>query len=119
MTLKTIVRYMIPCDDWGTDPNDLHCVRIFGLLSNIHSHEMPPYPLYRDLCVFLALTEGRGVGYGQIVCVLEEIDENNVRDSETSDCFRTRSSRRGRDPVPHSSLSISRTRDVSAPVLVL
>jgi hypothetical protein len=64
---------MILCDDWGIDPNNPRRVNIFGLLSNIHPLDDPPYPLwYRELCVFLALTEGRGTGSGQIVCTLEE-----------------------------------------------
>jgi hypothetical protein len=73
--IKPIVRYMLPCDDWGTAPDDPLCVNIFGLLSNVHPVELPPYPLHRDLCVVLVLTEGRGVGEGQIICVFEETDE--------------------------------------------
>jgi hypothetical protein len=73
MTLKPVVRYMILCDDWGTDPNNPRRVNIFGLLSNIDAIDEPPYPpLYREMCVFLALTEGRGTGDGQVICVLEE-----------------------------------------------
>jgi uncharacterized protein DUF6941 len=75
MALKPIVRYMILCEDWDADPEDPLCVNILGLLSNVRSLEMPPYPLYRDLCVFLVLTEGRGVGEGQIICVFEETDQ--------------------------------------------
>ncbi len=64
---------MILCEDWSTDPGQHRRVSIYGLLSNIRSLEQPPYPLlYRELCVFLALTEGRGVGHAQITCVLEE-----------------------------------------------
>ena len=75
MTVKPIVRYMILCDDWETDPVNALSINIFGLLTNIHPLELPPYPLYRDLCVFLILTGGRGVGDGQIVCVLEQTDQ--------------------------------------------
>lgn len=57
----------------GADPTNPRRVNISGLLSNIRSLDQPPYPLlYREMCVFLALTEGRGSGTGQIVCVLEE-----------------------------------------------
>jgi hypothetical protein len=64
---------MILCEDWGTDPNHSRRVSIYGLLSNICSFEQPSYPLlYRELCVFLALTEGRGTGIAQSICVFEE-----------------------------------------------
>ena len=73
MAVHPVVRYMILCEDWGTDPDHPRRVSIHGLLSNIRSVEQPPYPLlYRELCVFLALTEGRGAGTAQIVCVFEE-----------------------------------------------
>ncbi len=64
---------MLLCDDWRLDPQNNRRVTIIGLISNIHALEDPPYPLfYREMCVFLALTEGRGQGEGNIVCVLEE-----------------------------------------------
>ncbi len=34
-----MVRYMIPCDDWGTALDDPLCIKIFGLLSNAYSTE--------------------------------------------------------------------------------
>jgi hypothetical protein len=84
MAIKPIVRYMILCEDWRTDPDNNHRVTIIGLISNIRALDQPPYPLlYRELCVFLALTEGRGQGEGQIVCVFEDtgkkIFETNKR----------------------------------------
>ena len=75
MTVKPIVRYMILCEDWDSDPDDPLCVNILGLLSSVRSLEVPPYPSYRDLCVFLVPTEGRGIGEGQILCVFEETDQ--------------------------------------------
>jgi hypothetical protein len=73
MAPNPVVRYMILCDDWGTDPNNPRRVNILGLLSNIQAIDQPPYPLlYPEFCVFLALTEGRGTGTAQIVCVMEE-----------------------------------------------
>jgi hypothetical protein len=63
---------MLLCDDWKRDPANKRRVTIVGLVSNIHSVDQPPYPLlYRELCVFLALTEGRGQGDGQILCTFE------------------------------------------------
>jgi hypothetical protein len=73
MAIKPVVRYMLLCDDWQVDPDNQRRVTIIGLISNIHALEDPPYPLfYRELCVFLALTEGRGQGEGKIVCIFEE-----------------------------------------------
>ena len=67
------VRYMILCEDWGVDPINPRRVSIHGLLSTIRSLDQPPYPLlYRELCVFLALTGGRATGTAQIICVFEE-----------------------------------------------
>lgn len=73
MAIAPIIRYMLLCDDWRLDgPNDRR-VTIIGLIGNIHSVDEPPYPLfYREFCVFLVLTEGRGQGEGHIVCVFEE-----------------------------------------------
>jgi hypothetical protein len=73
MAVAPVVRYMLLCDDWKMDPRGSQRVTIVGLISSIRSLEQPPYPLrYRELCIFLALTEGRGQGEGQIVCVFEE-----------------------------------------------
>jgi hypothetical protein len=73
MAIKPVVRYMLLCDDWRLDSDNNRRVTIIGLISNIHSLEEPPYPLfYREMCVFLALTEGRGQGEGKITCVLED-----------------------------------------------
>jgi hypothetical protein len=70
---KPVVRYMVLCDDWGTDPNQRRKVNIFGLLTNIRSLDEPPYPLlYRELCVLLVLTEGRRSGEAKIACVFED-----------------------------------------------
>lgn len=73
MAIKPVVRYMLLCDDWRLDPQNQRRITIIGLISNIHALDEPPYPLlYREMCVFLALTEGRGQGEAKIVCVFEE-----------------------------------------------
>jgi hypothetical protein len=73
MAVAPIVRYMLLCEDWKAGPGNASRVTIIGLISNIHALDQPPYPLlYPEMCVFLALTEGRGQGEGQIVCVFEE-----------------------------------------------
>src|SRR5207302_9747394 len=72
MAIKPVVRYMLLCDDWHLDPDNNRRVTVVGLISNIHALDDPPYPLlYPELCVFLALTEGRGEGEGKIICVYE------------------------------------------------
>lgn len=73
MAVKPIVRYMILCHDWKVDATRPNRVNILGLLSNIRSGVVPRYPMvFRELCVFLALTEARGTGTAQIICVVEE-----------------------------------------------
>jgi hypothetical protein len=76
MAITPIVRYMLLCDDWRLNGPNNRRVTIVGLIWNIYSVEEPPYPLvYREFCVFLALTEGRGQGEGHIVCVFENTGE--------------------------------------------
>src|SRR5690349_6627544 len=73
MAIPPVVRYMLLCDDWHLDHDDGQRVTIVGLVSNIHALDDPAYPLlYRELCVFLALTEGFGAGEAKIACVHEE-----------------------------------------------
>jgi hypothetical protein len=73
MAVVPIVRYMILCEDWSIDPANALRVNIHGLLTNIDSIDQPPYPLlFPELCVFLALTEGRGTGTAQIICTFED-----------------------------------------------
>jgi hypothetical protein len=77
MAIKPVVRYMLLCDDWRPDPANNRRVTIVGLISNIHAIDDPPYPLlYREMCVFLALTEGYGQGDVKIVCVFEETGQH-------------------------------------------
>jgi hypothetical protein len=71
--IQPLVRYMLLCEDWRFDGPNNRQVTIVGLLWSIRSLEDPGYPLlYPELCVFLALTGGRGVGEGHIVCLLED-----------------------------------------------
>jgi hypothetical protein len=55
------VRYLIVCEDVQTAPDNPRRVTLVGLLSAIRSMGQPPFPvLYREICVFLQLTECRG-----------------------------------------------------------
>ncbi len=93
MAITPVVRYMLLCEDLRLDPQNRRQVTIIGLVSNIHSLDQPPYPLiYRELCVFLALTEGRGRGEGRINCVFEETGEKAFETAKRQIQF-------GRDPL--------------------
>ncbi len=73
MPIKPVVRYMLLCEDWRLDGPDRRRLSVLGLISNLHPLDVPPYPyLHRELCVFLALTDGHGKGEGKIVCDLPE-----------------------------------------------
>lgn len=73
MAIVPIVRYMILCENWRVDGPNNRRVSIDGLIWKIHSTEEPAFPLmYREFCVFLALTAGRGQGEGRIRCVFED-----------------------------------------------
>jgi len=61
------VRYLIICEDVQTDPAIPRRVTLVGLISAICAVEEPPFPLlYRELCVFLQLTECRGSAEGRV-----------------------------------------------------
>jgi hypothetical protein len=55
------VRYLIACEDIQADPNNPHRISLVNVVSTIRSQGQPPYPLlFRELCVFVQLTECRG-----------------------------------------------------------
>lgn len=61
------VRYLIVCEDVQIDPDNSRRVTLVGLISAIRSLEQPPFPLlFREICVFLQLTECRGSADGRI-----------------------------------------------------
>ena len=61
------VRYLVVCEDVQTDPEKPRRISLIGLLSTIRSVEQPAFPLlYRELCVYLQLTECRGSAEGRI-----------------------------------------------------
>jgi hypothetical protein len=60
---RPVLRYLIACEDIQTDPGSPRQVTLVNLVSAIRSVEQPPFPLrYRELCVFVQLTECRGSG---------------------------------------------------------
>lgn len=61
------VRYLIVCEDVQTDPDNPRRITLVGLISAIRSIDQPPFPLlYREICVFLQMTECRGPAEGRI-----------------------------------------------------
>jgi hypothetical protein len=85
MAIKPIVRYMLLCDDWRLEQGTPRRVSIIGLISNIRAVNDSPYPLLlNEMCVFLALTEGRGQGQGKIVCFFEETGQKIFETRERS-----------------------------------
>ena len=66
-TVHPTVRYLVVCEDVQVDSTAPPRVTLVGLINAIRSLETPPYPLlYRELCVFLQLTECRGAAEGWI-----------------------------------------------------
>jgi len=61
------VRYLIVCEDIQTAVDNPRRVTLVGLINSIRPLELPPFPLlYREICVFLQLTECRGPADGRI-----------------------------------------------------
>jgi hypothetical protein len=91
--LNPTVRYLILCEDVQTDSTNPQRVTLVGLISAIRSTEQSSYPvLYKELCVFLQLTECRGSAEGRV--------EIHYADSNTT-VFRgrTRTISFGSDPL--------------------
>lgn len=108
MAIKPVVRYMLLCDDWRLDSSNNRRILIEGLLSNIHALDEPPFPLiYREMCVFLALTDGHRQGAGKIVCEHEATGQK---------IFETRSRSIAFGPDPLEILGVPfRIRDIVFP----
>jgi len=89
------VRYLILCEDIQTDPEEPRRITLVGLISALRSLEQPPFPLlYRELCVFLQLTECRGPADGRIE--IQHADSGQV-------VFRTRTRT---IPLPNDPLEV-------------
>lgn len=108
MAIKPVVRYMLLCDDWHLDAANDRRITVYGLMTNIHATDEPPYPLLlEELCVFLVLTEGYGQGEGKIVCVSEETGNGVFQTSGRMISF---------DPDPLETSGVSfRVRDCRFP----
>ncbi len=76
MLLPPVIRNLLLCEDIRTDPSNPRRVSLIGLLSSIQSYESPRYPLlYREVCVYVQLTECTGVGRFRIQIHHDESDE--------------------------------------------
>jgi hypothetical protein len=59
--ISPVIRYLILCEDVRTDFANPHSDTIIGLLTAIRSIDYPPFPVcFRELCVFVQMTECRG-----------------------------------------------------------
>jgi hypothetical protein len=73
VAILPVVRYMLLCEDWANEPVGSHRIVIYGLLTHLRSRDDPPYPLlYREMCIFLALTEIHEEGEGRIIGLYED-----------------------------------------------
>src|SRR5438876_6975109 len=87
------VRYLIVCEDVQTDPDNPRRVTVVGLISALRSLEEPPFPLlYREICVFLQMTECRGSAEGRV-------EIQNAESGEAVFRTRTRTIAFGSDPL--------------------
>lgn len=56
-----VLRYLIACEDIQVDNVNPRRVTLVGVISAIRAKDEPPYPfLYKELCVFVQLTECQG-----------------------------------------------------------
>ena len=86
------VRYLIVCEDVQTDPDPSHRVTLVGLISAIRSLEQPGFPLiFRELCVYLQVTECRGAAEGRIEIQHADSGQSRVSHSKTHNSFWKRS----------------------------
>ncbi len=103
-----IVRHILVCDDIRIDSTNRQKVSLINLLSTIRSVSEPTFPhLYPELCVYIQLTECRGVG--DVRLQIEEAD-TNTSIFETP----TRTILLGNDPLKRRGLSF-RVRDLLFP----
>ena len=67
---------MIVCDDVETDPSNRNRINTLGLSHSITPIEGDDFPVcHPQLCVFVSLTGGVGIGQAQVVIRSEETDE--------------------------------------------
>ena len=72
-----MVRNILVCEDLIIDPTNRQNVSLKNLLGTIRSLSQPPFPfLYPELCVYIQLTECRGVG--DVRVQIEEADTNRT-----------------------------------------
>jgi hypothetical protein len=73
MNISPFVRYFIIAEDYAADPENSQFISALHILSSIHSVDDPPFPaLVEQICCIVGLTDGRGTGIAQVVCLEEE-----------------------------------------------
>jgi hypothetical protein len=57
------VRHLIVCDHVHIDPQNLHRIDVFGVMTTLRSRASPPFPMVRPLlCILVVLTAGDAAG---------------------------------------------------------
>ena len=73
--IEPIVRHMLLCDDVHPDADNPHKMNVQGLVNTIGAQEGVSFPLHHpQLCVYLALTGGRGSGEVMVAAVQADSD---------------------------------------------
>ncbi|MFO0848036.1 MAG: hypothetical protein U0871_05700 [Gemmataceae bacterium] len=73
--MTPFIRHMLLCDDVRPDPTRPRKVVIYGLVSTVRPTASGSYPLTTPLCVYLAMTSGRGHGTAQITVAAADTGE--------------------------------------------
>lgn len=108
MDVPPLVRHMLLCHDVRQAGENWRSLDILGLTSAIFPEEGSTYPLkHSQLCVFLQLAGGRGVGKAQIVAVFADTDDVVWTVPARDVVF-------GSDPLPVTAL-VFRVRDCVFP----
>ncbi len=73
MNINPLVKYFIIAEDHESDAENPQLINAYRILSSIHSVDDPPFPvLVRRISCLVGLTDGRGTGIAQVVCLEEE-----------------------------------------------
>jgi hypothetical protein len=75
VNLAPIVRLMLLCDHVGADADNPRRINAYGLMIRLRSLDGHFPILCSQFCTYLALSNGRGRGFGQVVAVRVENGE--------------------------------------------
>jgi len=70
LVMAPVVRHMMVCDDAEVDAQNPRKINVYGLISSIAVDAVTGFPhCHEELCVYVAMSDGRGSGEGRIVVV--------------------------------------------------